>query len=316
MTWLGDLFARLLTVFGLAGAPTGPSFQGYVEGELLLLAAPVAGALDRLDVRRGDFVAVGAPLFALDLTTALAQRDRAVANLVQARAQIDDLAKGRRTDEIDVIQAQRVQAEAAVRLSEAQLRRQEMLAVNQVASRERLDEAQAAVRRDRAKLAELSAQLRVAHLAARPDALRVAEATATAAEADLAMAERRLIELAPVAPIEAWVADTMYNPGEWVQPGAPVVALLPPSRIKLRFFVPETWVARLARGQTVRFACDACPPGGTARITYVAPRAEFTPPVIYSVGSREKLVFLVEAVPEGEVKHLHPGLPVNVAPAP
>jgi HlyD family secretion protein len=316
MTWLGELLARILTVLGLAGTPAGVGFQGYVEGELLLLAAPVAGTLDRLDVKRGDFVVAGTPLFALDMTTALAQRDRAAASLIQAHAQIDDLAKGRRADEIDVIQAQRVQAEAALRLSEAQLRRQEMLAANQVASRERLDEVQAAVRRDRAKLAELSAQLRVAQLAARPDALRVAEATAAAAAADLAMAERRLIELAPLAPAEAWVADTMYNPGEWVQAGAPVVALLPPSRIKLRFFVPETWVARLARGQTVGFSCDACPPGGTARISYIAPRAEFTPPVIYSVGSREKLVFLIEAIPAGETKHLHPGLPVNVVPAP
>ncbi len=82
MTWLGELLARLLAVFGLAGAPSGPSFQGYVEGEFMLFAAPVAGTLDRLDVRRGDFVAAGASLFALDLTTALAQRDRAAASLV------------------------------------------------------------------------------------------------------------------------------------------------------------------------------------------------------------------------------------------
>lgn len=314
MTWLGDLLTRILTMIGLAGAPAAPGFQGYIEGELMLMAAPIAGTLDRLDVRRGDMVAAGAPMFALDLTTALAQRDRAAAALSQAQAQIDDLAKGQRSDEIDVIQAQRVQAEAALRLSEAQLRRQEMLVVNQVASRERLDEAQAAVRRDRAKLAELSAQLRVAQLAARPDARRVAEATAAAAAADLAMAERRLIELAPLAPIDAWIVDTMFNPGEWVQPGQPVVALLPPSRVKLRFFVPENKVASLKRGQIVRFACDACPADGRARITYIAPRAEFTPPVIYSVGSREKLVFLVEAAPEGKRDHLHPGLPVNVTP--
>jgi HlyD family secretion protein len=327
MTWLGDAVAwlgrlaaaalmALGAALGLGGAPMAPSFQGYVEGEFLLLAASAAGTLDRLDVRRGDWVEAGAPLFALDLTMANAQRAQAAANLAQAQATLEDLTKGRRPDEIDVIAAQRVQAEAALRLSEATLRRQEALAVNQVASRERLDEAQAAVRRDRARLTELAAQLRVGQLPARADTIHAAEAAVAAAAAGLAQAERRLAELAPAAPVAAWVNDTLYNPGEWVAAGAPVVSLLPPGRVKLRFFVPETMVAGLARGQRVGYTCDACPPGASARVSYVAPRAEFTPPVIYSIGSREKLVFLVEAVPEGEVGRLHPGLPVNVAPVP
>jgi HlyD family secretion protein len=115
----------------------------------------------------------------------------------------------------------------------------------------------------------------------------------------------------PVAPDDALVENTFFNVGEWVPAGTPVVSLLPASRVKLRFFVPEQSLAAYKPGRVVHFACDGCAKGLTARIAYVSPRAEFTPPVIYSRETRDRLVYLVEAQPS---VRLNPGLPVDVEP--
>ena len=91
----------------------------------------------------------------------------------------------------------------------------------------------------------------------------------------------------------------------------PIVSLLPDDKVKVRFFVPEREVARYRPGGTVRFACDGCAAGLTATIRYVSPQPEFTPPVIFSRDSRDRLVFMVEAVPPHPAS-LQPGLPVDV----
>ncbi|CAO3446724.1 Membrane fusion component of tripartite multidrug efflux system [Azospirillum argentinense] len=311
MSWIAETLAAALAVLGLGGEDAVPLAHGYAEGEYLRIAAPVAGTLDTLAVTRGGRVEAGAPLFALDRTSAWAERDRLTAALAQARAQLADLRTGRRPDELAVVAAQRAQAEAALRYSEAELARQQTLVARKVSSDDRLDAARATRDRDRARLEELTAQLAVSNLPARPDQIRAAEDAVAQAEAALAQAEKRLAELAPLAPEAALVEDTLFNPGEWVPAGAPVVSLLPPSKRKLVVFVPEPVMTRVRPGDRVTVRCDGCPPGLTARVTHVAPRVEYTPPVIYSVGSREKLVFRVEArLDDGAA--LNPGLPVDV----
>ncbi|WP_353858864.1 HlyD family efflux transporter periplasmic adaptor subunit [Azospirillum formosense] len=311
MSWIAETLAVALSVLGLGGGDAVPLAHGYAEGEYLRIAAPVAGTLDTLAVTRGGRVEAGAPLFALDRTGARAERDRLAAALAQALAQLADLRTGRRPDELAVVAAQRAQAEAALRYSEAELARQQTLVARKVSSDDRLDAARATRDRDRARLEELTAQLAVSNLPARPDQIRAAEDAVAQAEAALAQADKRLAELAPPAPEAALVEDTLFNPGEWVPAGAPVVSLLPPSKRKLVFFVPEPLMARVRPGDRVTVRCDGCPPGLSARVTYVAPRVEYTPPVIYSVGSREKLVFRVEARLEDGAA-LNPGLPVDV----
>jgi HlyD family secretion protein len=205
------------------------------------------------------------------------------------------------------------QAEAQLRLSEAQLKRQERLVASRFTSRETLDEARAARDQDRARIVELKAQLATARLAAREDEIRAAEAEVAAAKAALAQAEWRVDQRSVRSSVEGQVTDTLYVRGEWVPAGSPVVELLPPANIKLRFFVPEPELGAIRLQQPVSVTCDGCPAPIPARITFIAPEAEYTPPVIYSRESREKLVFLVEAhsSPEDAVK-LHPGQPVEV----
>jgi HlyD family secretion protein len=318
MTVLSDIgawFAGLLAAIGISNAEPANTYHGYVEGEYVRLATPLAGRLVRLHVARGDTVEAGAPLFALDLTEAQAERDRAVAARNQARANLDDLRKGKRIPELDVIAAQKDQAEAALRLSEVQLRRAETLHSSGNTARERVDEARSTRDRDRARVAELTAQLEVGRLAAREDDIRAAEAAVTMAEATVTRAEQQLADLAPAAPQAALVEETYYRQGEWVQAGAPVVSLLPPGNVKIRFYVPEARLSAVAPGQQVRVRCDGCPADLAARISFIAPAAEYTPPVIYSNESRAKLVYRVEARPEAPVR-LHPGQPVDVVFAP
>jgi HlyD family secretion protein len=233
----------------------------------------------------------------------------------QAHANLDDLRKGKRIPELDVIAAQKDQAEAALRLSEVQLKRQETLHASGNTARERVDEARSIRDRDRGRVAELTAQLEVGRMAAREDDIRAAEAAVAMSDAAVIRAEQQLADLAPVAPQAALVEETYYRQGEWVQASAPIVSLLPPDHIKIRFYVPEARLAGLAIGQQVRIRCDGCATGLTARVSFIAPSAEYTPPVIYSNESRAKLVYRIEARPEA-VTPLHPGQPIDILLAP
>ena len=158
---------------------------------------------------------------------------------------------------------------------------------------------------------KLQAELETAQLGARADEIQAAEAAVNAAQAQLAQADWRLDQLSQAAPKAGLVVDTLYRPGEWVAAGAPVVQLLPPANVKIRFFVPEPQLGAIAVGDEVQVRCDACAPNLTAVISFISPDAEYTPPVIYSREMRAKLVYLVEARPR-EPGALRPGQPVDV----
>jgi len=315
LSW-GHWFDRLATVMGFGGGGAAATFSGYVEADYVLVTSTIGGTLTRLEVARGDRVAAGAPLFALDDAAERAARDEAAARLAQADAQLADLRLGRRQPEIDAIIAQRAQAEAAVRQSEADYERQQHLRATRVSSQKQLDDARAQRDRDQSRLAELEAQLQVAHMPARVDAIRAAAAAVTAARAALTQAEWRLGQKTGAAPTAGLVVDTLYRPGEMVAAGLPVVQLLPPANVKIRFFVPEPAVAQITVGQTVQVSCDGCGAPVAATVRFISPQAEFTPPVIYSREQRARLVFMVEARPDQRPETLHVGQPVDVLAGP
>lgn len=305
----------LATIALLAACQPRPAdvYPGYAEGEYVRLAAPFAGSLTTLNVRRGDRVAANAPLFALEQESERAARAEAAARLRHAEAQLSNIGTGKRPEEIAAIRAQLAQAEASQKLSAAELARTEPLVAAKFLSPTRLDEARAALERDRARVSELNAQLKVAQLAGRPDELKAAAAEVKAASEFLAQADWKLAQKSQRAPMAAAVVDTLYTKGEWVQAGAPVVSLLPPENIKLRFFIPEPLLGALRVGQTVRVSCDGCAAPLSATVSFISPQAEYTAPLIYSKENRATLVFLVEArpTPEDALK-LHPGQPVEV----
>jgi HlyD family secretion protein len=311
------MFAAMLLAALAAGCErAGPSgFQGYAEGEFVLVASPYAGTLDRLAVARGQQVAAGAALFALESAAEQAALREAEARVGTARERLANLEAARRKPEIEALQAQVASAAAERRLAAEQLKQQEKLRRAGYVAQSRLDEAQAAHDRAVARVEEAQAQLRNARAGIGREAeIGAARTELQAAQAQLAQARWRLEQKSAAAPAAALVQDTFFSQGEWVPAGAPIVSLLPPGNVKLRFFVPETAVGAIRAGQPVTASCDGCGAPIAATVSFVSAQPEYTPPVIYSRESRAKLVFLVEAKPRPEdATRLHPGQPVDVS---
>ncbi len=296
------------------GAPDPGTLQGYAEGEYVRVAAPFAGTLVRLEVARGARVQSGAPLFALESENEAAARREAEDRLRHAEAQLDNARKGLRASELEALRAQLGQAQAAASFSAKDYERTTELVNKGFLSPQTLDQARSNRDRDRMRVAELQAQIRTGHLGSRPDEVRSAQADVAAARASLEQADWALRQKSVASTVSGVVTDTNFVRGEWVAAGAPVVALLPPENIKVRFFVPETRLGAVRVGQAVELACDGCAARIPAHVTFIAPQAEYTPPVIYSRDNRSKLVFLVEARPAAiDAPKLHPGQPVDVS---
>jgi HlyD family secretion protein len=308
----GPVAACLLLLAGCDAADQG-WLHGYAEGEYLRMAAPSAGWLESVPVQRGDKVAVGDVLFTLEAGRQLAAVAEAVAELARAEATLADLGLGQRPEEIARIEASLAEARAALDYAEKDLERQARLARRDFAAEARFDQARAAAEEARARVAATVAELATARLPARADQIAAAAAELRMREAMLARARWELDQRRVTVPVAAVVDDRVREAGEWVDAGGVVVSLLPPGKVKVRFFLPEPELARVRLGQRVELRCDGCADGIAATIRFIAPEAEYTPPVIYSVGSRAKLVFLVEAWPEDGIV-LHPGQPVDVRP--
>lgn len=294
--------------------PPSDRVQGYVEGEFVYVASPFAGQLQALSVRRGGQVRAGEALFALERVSEKAARDEAERRLGQALANLEDAKKGKRPTEIDSLKAQLKQAQAALRLSSREVVRQEGLrAVPGAAVELEVDRARAARDQDQQRVAQLQADLNTALLGSRTDQVIAAEAEVRAREAALAKAEWEFAQKRQQAPKSGLVFDTLYREGEWVPAGRPVVVVLPPENIKVRAFVPETRVGAIHPGDEVLVGVDGVQRPFAGKVSYIAPRAEYTPPVIYSQESRDKLVFMIEVVfdPQSAVD-LNPGQPVDV----
>ncbi|HEU4504818.1 MAG TPA: HlyD family efflux transporter periplasmic adaptor subunit [Nitrospira sp.] len=294
--------------------PPSDRVQGYVEGEFVYVASPFAGALEALAVRRGQQVREGEALFALERGSEKAARDEAERRLSQALANLEDARKGKRPTEIESLKAQLKQAQAALRLSRREVVRQEGLTTVPGAAVElEVDRARAARDQDRQRVAQLQADLDTALLGSRTDQVIAAEAEVRAREAALARAEWEFGQKRQQAPKSGLVFDTLYREGEWVPAGRPVVVLLPPENIKVRAFVPEKRLGTIHPGDDVQVAVDGVPKAFPGTVSYISPRAEYTPPVIYSQESRDKLVFMVEIVFDPQsAADLNPGQPVDV----
>jgi HlyD family secretion protein len=302
---------------GLWLASCGPAaerpLQGYVEGEYVRVAAPFAGALQKLAVQRGAEVAAGAPLFALESENEIAARRQAEQQLQAAQARLANLRTGKRPPEVETVAEQLRQAQSARELSAANLRRQEALFKSGFISKAALDDVRTQLQRDNAAVGQLQASVATAKLPGRPDEIRAAEADAAAARDALAQADWRLSQRTVAAPTAAHVSDTYYVVGDWVPAGGVVASLLPAANVKIRFFVPETELGRIKPGQAVNFNCDGCGAAMSATVSFISDRAEFTPPVLYSKENRAKLVYLVEAKPTRDVAaRLNAGQPVDV----
>jgi HlyD family secretion protein len=313
------LLSLLLGTAGFCGCSreTEGEFQGYIEGEYVYVASPIGGTLTNLAVARGDTVQAGQLLFALERESEAAAVREAEHNLSQVRAQWADLTKGKRPSEITSLEAQLERARADLKLSEAELvRRQDLLARN-VVSPEELDQARAQRDADQAQVDQLAADLATGRLGGREDAVAAAQDFVAAQSNALVRARWSFDQKQQFAPAAGPVQDTLYRQGEYVAAGNPVVVLLPPDHVKVRFFVPETWLARVKVGGPARVTFDGAKHAYAGTVNYISTQAEYTPPVIYNRENRASLVYMIEAkFAAADAPDLRPGQPVDVQLAP
>lgn len=288
------------------------SYQGYAEGEYVRVGPLQGGTITAIPVQRGDKVADGALLFQMDQTAEIAARKQAVAQLAEAQSRYDDLNKGLRASELDQIKAARTSAAAQVAKASADLKRKRTLYADGNVSKAVLDAAQAANDAAVGSLRELNARLATGQLAARIDQIDAAAAGVKAAQASLDKASWQLSQREGYAPASGSIEDVYFRVGEIAGAGQPVVSMLPPANIKIRFFIPESELARVQTRDKVTLACDGCPRDITATVRFIASQAEFTPPVIYSENAKSKLVYMAEATPDTKPETFHPGEPVTV----
>jgi HlyD family secretion protein len=308
----------LAAILALCGCSrSGPKpWQGYLEGDFVYVASPLAGRLDKLSVTKGSRVAEGAPLFELERAAESDALRQAGQQLQAARDQLADLEKGSRPEEIAALEARLGEARAAAELSRLELARQEALFKAAAISQSDYDRARLTHVSNQREVDEDSARLDTARLGGRQDAVAAAGAAVRAAADAEAHARWGVDQKGQAAPAPALVYDTLYREGEFVAAGNPVVVLLPPANIKVRFFIEEADFARLKAGDRVSVGIPgiASPLGAT--VSYLSPQPEYTPPVLYNRDNRAKLVYMIEAVfAPGAGADLHPGQPVDVEAA-
>jgi len=241
------LALALVSALLLAGCDNRkqPTFQGWVEAELIFVGPDEAGRIETLAVREGDQVEKGTLLFTLD-----------------ADLQLADVAM----------------QEAAIKNAQIAYDRALALLKTSSGTQKTLDEAEAALR---------------------------------TAQARLNSSQTRLARRKVFSPVTGSIQQIYFRGGELVAAGKPIVAMLPPANLKLRFFVNESVLPKLKLGDPVNVTCDGCEAGITAKITFIARSSEFTPPVIYSMEERSKLVFMIEARTD-RPERLRVGQPVSI----
>ena len=249
MTFRWRFMMTLLAVaasLALAGCDDKPpTYQGWIEANLIFVGPDEAGRVESLAVREGDKIEAGAPLFTLDTELFKADLNMTMATLANAKQTFE-------------------RAQSLVRTG--------------AGTQKDFDAAQSALRE---------------------------------AEARVNTSQTRLGRRSIVAPVSGSVQQVYFRPGEVVTASKPIVALLPPGNMKVRFFVPEGVLPKIQYGETVTVQCDGCSGDLTAKVSFISKTAEFTPPVIYSLEERAKLVFLIEALPT-EPGNLRVGQPVDV----
>jgi HlyD family secretion protein len=296
--------------------PAPIEWQGYAEADFVKVGPTLEGLLTSVSVTRGAKVPAGARLFDQDDIADRAAVDQATRQLGQAEAQLANLRFAGKPTEIAQAEANLADATAARDKISADLQRTEQLLKSGYASQQLADQRRADLRSAEAKVQASEAALtQLRNPLGREHEIKAQQAAVQAARAAQAMAQWRLDQRHVAAPATGVVADVLARPGETIPAGVPVVSLLPPENIFVRFFLPEQMLAKVHYGEQVKLVCDNCAADLTATISFISPQAEYTPPVIYSEESRAKLVFRVEARPlRQQAPLLNPGQPVTVRP--
>lgn len=302
-----------LFIFIFCGCNNNRLFPGYIEGLYTYISPTIAGKLEDLKVNRGDFVKTTDLLFVLDQQPESDQLRQAQNKLNQAEETLVDLQKGQRPTIIDQLLAQRDQTKATLSLDKVTFERYTNLYQKGAIDKNTLDIAATNYQRDIKKIKEIDADLAEANLGARENQITAQQAVVKAAIAEVKQAEWALTQKTKYSPVTGQVFDTYYRVGEFISAGQPVISILAPENVKVIFFLSEANLSKIKIGQSIKFNCDSCKTSYPATISFISSKAEYTPPVIYSRSSRDKLVYRIEAkITKDITAFIHVGQPIDV----
>lgn len=299
-----------LVVSGCKQVNEEKALNGYVEAVEFYVSAPQAGWITALSATEGSQVKAGEVLTQLDDDAQRIAVAQAQAQFESSAQQLQDLQQGARQQELAVSQ-KALDAQTA-RVEEARLafQRQKQMLSDKVTSQSLYDQAKAAYDVAQAQLQQTQEQLAVLHLPAREHAIAAAKHNRDAAQQAVELQQWNLEQRRILARNSGTVEQVFYRQGEFVNQGVPILSLIMPQTMKVRFYLPQSQLSEIKMGQTVQIHSDSSQ-DTSAQISYIAKQPEFTPPVLYSNESRDKLVFLVEATME-QGRGLRPGQPVDI----
>lgn len=306
-------FILLGSLFLVACADDSARVQGYVYQESIYMSSNQAGVLFTMDVERGQRVAQGEALFSLDPAPQNYDLRAAQEQLSQAKATLSDLEKASRETVLEGLRGQVAQAQAALEIADKKAARFEELFTRKVIDAESRDEAVADREEKSAALKTAQANLAEANQGARIDAIKAQQALVDSLTAQVESAQWKLQQKFITSPMDAIVVDTFYRPGENVKESYPVVELYDPQRLFAVFFINEPLLSEICLGQDIFVTHDQSKEKIKAYISYISPQAEYTPPVIYSLGNNQILVFRIQATLDAsQAKSFHSGQPIDI----
>lgn len=292
-----NVFIILISVLILTGCDNKPDnmLSGYSHGEFVYLSYSGNEKIERILINKGDNVAAGQELVKIESFDAQNIFLRAEEKLSAESALLRNLESGERPEELDIIRSQIKKAQSAESQVKRQLGRYRNLYANHAISLAEWEDIRDELTQKGAQVEELINQLKARQLPARQDELSKQRSMVAAAKLERDKALWDVQQTTIVSPVNAKVFDIIYRAGERPSAGKPIISLLPPENIKVRFFIPEAKLGKFKIGSKVKLICDGCAEPIAGIINYISPEAEFTPPVIYSTKRREKLIFMAEA---------------------
>ncbi|MCW2348763.1 MULTISPECIES: HlyD family efflux transporter periplasmic adaptor subunit [unclassified Sphingobium] len=300
--------------FGLLGRDDGPlTLYGNVDIREVDLGFRVGGRIAQIPVEEGQRVKQGMLLAELDrasIDSAVAQSDARVA---QARAELLKLQRGSRPEDVAQAQARFAAAQAAARDAQRDYERRQPLVAPGAISRDVWESTVAMRDRANAQLAEAQAALTLVRTGARREDIEAARAALQAAEAARKGVGTDLDDAHLLASVDGVVVTRAREPGAIVAPGETVFTLAIDRPVRVRAYVAENQLSRIAPGMTVTITADGNPKSYSGIIGYISPRAEFTPKTVETSDLRTDLVYRLRIVVDHPDGKLRQGQPVSVS---
>lgn len=307
--------------------------SGHVEATETRLAPEAGGRILTLLVKEGDRVQTGQTILTLDTRDVQLAIQRAKAEHAAADAQLRLVQAGARSEDIKQAQSQIETARADVAAAKSELdaaeqdlARFDTLLKNNSGSRKQRDDAETRRNVARDRVASLESRVKTAdeglqklRAGARKEEIEAARARVAAVSAQVAALEKTIGDATLQSPISGVVTEKLVEVGEVIPPRAPAIVIVDLDHAWADVFVPEPAIPQIKIGQSATVFTDAPRPdsgqagagGINGTISYISPKAEFTPRNVQTAEERSKLVYRVRISVDNKDGVLKQGMPVE-----